>query len=240
MKTYCLVIDDDNQEEYFKTELQNVLRKIHIELIPIFVKPTNHLFMKGDNSGYDKAKIEKHCIQAIKNCNCSVIVSDYQIVTKKDGFTGLDILNTISTEFPYTFKVLYSGGQIKNAINRMISSLTEQIPSNEEKMSESQVYDAINLLKKMGCINELIRGKGYAETVIKYMRSSPLGLQQSFLSLMKDEYADMQFKSCYPTFKGKTLSEIGEHIEKRTTQGEDFQQALIEQTIAYLIDINKD
>lgn len=49
----------------------------------------------------------------------------------------------------------------------------------------------------------------------------------------------MKFMSCYPTFIGKTLGEIAEEIEKSTHHGEGFQSELIEQTVAYLVDISE-
>ena len=196
--------------------------------------------MKSDHTGFDKSLIEQACLKAIKEHNCSIVVSDYQIVTNKDDFNGLDILNTIAEKYSHLYMILYSGAQIGNAIKKVIKTLSDTIPEGQEKMSEQQIIDAINQLKKTSCINELIMGKGYAGAVIKYMRGSSLLMRQKFLSQLKEEYPEMTFKSCYPPFNGLKLKDIGEQIEKQTPQGGDFQQALIEQTISYLIDINKD
>lgn len=240
MRTYCLVIDDDNQKNYFEKDIKEVLRKDHIDLVPIYIETKDRIYMKSDHSGFDKSLIEKDCIKAIKEHNCSIVVSDYQIVTDKDGFNGLDILNSISKEYPQLYKVLYSGGDIEKAIKNIHNSLSEKISTNKGKLNDAQIVDAINQLKKISCINELIKGKGYAETVIKYMRCSPLILQQEFLYQFKDEYPEMNFQSCYPPFKGWKLKAIAEEIEKRTPRGGDFQQTLISQVIAYLIEANKD
>ncbi len=240
MRTYCLVIDDDNQKDYFETSIQKVLHNDHIELVPIYIETKDRVYMKSDHSGFDKLLIEKACLKAIEEHNCTIIVSDYQISTDNDDFTGLDILNDIAEKFPHLYLVLYSGAKIENAIKKVIKALSDTIPENQEKMSEQQIMDAINQLRNTSCINELIKGKGYAGAVIKYMRSSPLPLQQKFLSQLKDEYPDMIFKSCYPPFSGWKLKDIGDQIEKQTPQGCDFQQALIEQTISYMIDINND
>ena len=83
MKTYCLVIDDDNQKEYFETNIQKVLQKDHIELVPIYIETKDRPYMKSDHSGFDKLLIEQACLKAIKEHNCSIVVSDYQIVTEK-------------------------------------------------------------------------------------------------------------------------------------------------------------
>lgn len=240
MKTYCLVIDDNIQKDYFETDIQKVLHKDHIDLIPIYIETKDRTYMKRDHTGFDKSLIEQACLKSIEEHNCSIVVSDYQIATDNDDFNGLDILNVIAETFPHLYLVLYSGAQIENAIKRVIKALSDTIPENQRKMSEQQIIEAINQLRKTSCINELIMGKGYAETVIKYMRGSSLPLQQKFLSQLKDEYPDMIFKSCYPPFIGWKLKDIGKQIEKQTPQGCDFQQALIEQTISYMIDINND
>ena len=240
MKTYCLVIDDNNQKDYFEMNIHKVLLKNHIDLIPIYIETKDRSYMKKDHLGFDKSLIVKDCLKTLSEHNFSIVVSDYQIVTDKDDFNGLDVLNAISEKYPHLHMILYSGAQIGNAIKRVINDLSNTIPEHQEKMSEQQIIDAINQLKKTSCINELIMGKGYAETVIKYMRCSSLPLQQKFISQLKDEYGDMIFKSCYPPFNGWKLKDIDEQIENRTPQGGDFQQALVEQVISYLIEINKD
>lgn len=240
MKTYCLVIDDNNQKEYFETNIHKVLLKDRIDLTPIYIETKDRSYMKTDHSGFDKSLIVRDCLKTLSEHNFSIVVSDYQIVTDKDDFNGLDVLNAISEKYPHIHMILYSGAQIGNAIKKVINDLSDTIPEHQEKMSEQQIIDAINQLKKTSCINELIMGKGYAGSVIKYMRCSSLPMQQKFLSQLKEEYPEMTFKSCYPPFNGLKLKDIGEQIEKQTLQGGDFQQALIEQTISYLIEINKD
>ena len=50
--------------------------------------------------------------------------------------------------------------------------------------------------------------------------------------------SDLKLSSAYPIFSGKKLSQIADEIEKSTYQGQEFQQELIEQTIAYIIEIS--
>lgn len=241
MKTYCLVIDDNNQTDYFEEYVHKVLLKDNIDLVPIFIDPTDrNKYMKADHSGFDKAAIEKDCLRAIKEHNCSVVVSDYQIVTQKDNFNGLDILNSITEQYPHLYIVLYSGGNIQDAIRKLHKTLSDKIPDENKRMNDEQIMDIISQIEKMSSINELVKGKGYAEKVIRYMRSSPLSLQQTLLSQLKEEYPEMTFQSCYPPLRGRKLKNIGKEIEKKTSLGGDFQQSLIAQVIAYLININTD
>lgn len=237
MKTYCLVIDDDSQKDYFETEIQRVLIKDNIELEPIFIETKDRKYLKKDHSGINRALIEEDCLAELKKHNCSIIVSDYQIATKDDDFNGLDILVTLSEKYPYQYKILYSGAKIREAIKK-ISNILSGNP--DDIQGEQPVISAIEQLKKSRSIHDLVNGKGYAEKVINYMRCTPLVLQQIFLSQLKDKYPNMVFQSCYPRFKGKTFVEIAEQIEQRTSLGGEFQQALISQTIAYLVEINKD
>ena len=69
MKTYCLIIDDDEQEQYFENNVRRVLRKNQIDLIPIFINPTERKYIKEDYSGCDKELIEQACIDLIKKNN---------------------------------------------------------------------------------------------------------------------------------------------------------------------------
>lgn len=136
------------------------------------------------------------------------------------------------------YKILYSGGDIDKAIKKIHNSFNETAP--DQRLSDEEIINAIYQLKKMSYINDFIRGKGYAEAVIKFIRCSPLILQQSFLSQFKEDYPDMIFQSCYPPFKGWRLKAIAEEIEKRTPRGGEFQQSLISQVIAYLIETNEE
>lgn len=238
MRTYCLVIDDNNQKSYFETSIREVLQKNNIELVPIFINPKDNKYMKQNHSGFDKILVERDCLQAIREHNFSIVLSDYQIATTGDDFNGLDILNSISEHYPQLYKILYSGGNIKKAINQALATFKDAI--EKEQLDDNQTNDTIDKLKKLSCINEFVKGKGYANAVINYMRTSPLILQQTLLGCLKDNYPDMVFQSCYTIFKGKKFKEIGDEIEKRTILGCDFQQAIIEQAIAYLTNINID
>ena len=170
MKTYCLVIDDDNQEEYFKTEVQDVLCKDHIDLIPMFVNPKDRKYMTADHKGFDMNLIVKDCMKIIRDTNTSIVISDYNIATKNDKFNGLDILNSINEKRPDLYKILYSGAQIKEAIKNIGQSLTKDISPDTQIVEtiKSRIYDMVNTKK-------------YAEKVIKYFRTSPIILQQQLL-----------------------------------------------------------
>ena len=122
MKTYCLVIDDDNQEEYFNANVRRVLETDGNEIIPLFIKPTSRKFMKPDHSGLDMSAIVNCCRKKLDAHNVSIVVSDYQIATRKDSFTGVDVMLDLRETHPHVYKILYSA-TIKDAIKQILSLL---------------------------------------------------------------------------------------------------------------------
>lgn len=68
--------------------------------------------------------------------------------------------------------------------------------------------------------------------------SNEMNLKEKLiLELVK--HKEMKFQSIYPKFKDKTLEEIVAEIEKDSYHGNAFQEAIIELTVAHLIDLNK-
>lgn len=232
MRTYCLVIDDDNQEEYFNANVRCVLEHEGIELMPIFVNPTDRKYLKLDHSGLDKNSIIKDCRTILDSYNVSIIVSDYKIATPKDQFTGVDVILDLIETHPSIYKILYSA-TIKKAIQQILSLLP--LGSKPVNFDIDKVIDS---LIKIAKINDFVRGKGYDQKIIKYLRNPEIQHRQHLLNILKHTAPDLEFKSCYPPFGGKKLKEIGVEIENLTPQGKEFHEELIYQTIAYLTTIN--
>ena len=210
MRTYCLVIDDDNQEEYFNTNVRCVLKEEGIDVIPIFVDPTDRKYLKPDYSGLDKDSIIKDCRTKLDTYNVSIIVSDYKIATKADTFTGVDIILDLIETHPSIYKILYSA-TIKKAIKQILLLLPSDL--NTSKLDVDIVTE---ILTKIAKINEFVSGKGYEQKVIKYLRSPEIQHRQHLINILKEIAPDLVFQSGYPPFIGKTLKEIGVEVENMT------------------------
>lgn len=223
METYCLIIDDDEQEGYFNTNIKNVLKKENIAIIPNFIHTKDDKYINEDGETLCYQKIVDDCISVMHDFNVSIIACDYGIGTSKDLFNGIDLLADLAEEKPKTHRILYSG-----TITKAIKDVKDKSENDIEKR-----------LMKLSKIHEFNSGKGYAEKVIKFLKNPEIQFRQYYLQNMK-KYHDLSFQSCYPAFKGKNFKEIANEIENGTVQGKDFQQALISQTIAYLVEINKD
>lgn len=234
MKTYCLVIDDDNQEEYFNANVQRILKSEGTEIIPFFIKPTERKYMKSDFSGLDKNAIINDCRSVLDAYNVSIIVSDYNIATESDSFTGVDIVLALIETHPNIYKILYSA-TIKNAIKQVLTLLPSKSIATDIELEK-----AIENLARIAQIGDFVSGKGYEQKVIQYLRKPLVQCKQHLINILKESAPDIIFKSCYPPFSGKTLKEIGIEIEKGSPQGREFQEELIRQTLAYLITVNNE
>ena len=70
-------------------------------------------------------------------------------------------------------------------------------------------------------------------------RFDSIDFASEYLKIL-DRYHDMEFKSQYTPFKGKSLAEIYDHIVSGSAQGIEFQKVLIEQTISHMIKLQDD
>ena len=232
MRTHCLIIDDDNQEEYFNTHVQRVLGAEGIEVVPVFVKPTDRKYLKPDHSGLDLDAIIADCNNLIETLDVSIIVSDYKIGTRKDPFTGVNVILALVETYPKIHKILYSA-TIKDAIKQILTLLPAKA-----KIDDADINTVIRDLAKIAKINDFVSGKGYEQKVIECLRNPEIQYKQHLINVLKECAPDIVFKSCYPPFIGKTLKEIGKEIEFDTRQGREFQEELIRQTLAYMLTVN--
>ncbi|HUM97009.1 MAG TPA: hypothetical protein PK275_04085 [Chitinophagaceae bacterium] len=106
----------------------------------------------------------------------------------------------------------------------------------KELLSEEEIGNLIKL--KLEDFYDRTRiAEDFGTSVIHNLQE--LNLKEKFVSEL-DKYKDMKFQSGYPKFKDMTLNEIASEIEDDTHHGIGFQEALIELTIAHLINLNKE
>lgn len=225
MSVYCLIIDDDNNQiKSFDTEIKKVLRLDGIEVEQIFVWTKDPKYINEEDETLDYAQILSDCKTIIKDNHISVIVCDYGIATKKDNFTGVDLLADLADSYIGIHKILYSG-----TIHKVLKDIKDR---NDEQI--------VTHLLKLQKIDDFNGGKGYAPKVIELLRNPEVKFQQNILHILKSKYPELTFKSCYPNFVGKRLKDVANEIEKDTPRGRSFQKALLDQVISYLIEINEE
>lgn len=153
------------------------------------------------------------------------MASDFDL--SDDVVNGLDVIEIIRSIREKVPIILYSGNLEKAIKSVMGDPASKDLPT------------LINDVKKLMLhhISEFIDRTGYAASVIKVLKNKDTSTKQILLKKLR-EYPDLKLSSAYPIFSEKKLSQIADEIEKSTYQGQEFQQELIEQTIAYIIEIS--
>ena len=87
-------------------------------------------------------------------------------------------------------------------------------------------------------ISEFTDRTTYTDEVNKLLRKKDNSTQEVLLRKLR-EFSKEEFQTCYPELGGKKFEEIASEIEKETLKGHKFQAELMEQVLAYMLDINK-
>ena len=224
MEQVCLIVDDKDQQHTFKAQIQDILKKEGHNVEIIFINTTSPELL-NEEQNIDKDKL-KACIKSkIEGKHIDVVASDFDL--SDDVVNGLDVIEIIRSIREKVPIILYSGNLEKAIKSVMGDPATKDLPT------------LINDVKKLMLhhISEFIDRTGYAASVIKVLKNKDTSTKQILLEKLR-EYPDLKLSSAYPIFSGKKLSQIADEIEKSTYQGQEFQQELIEQTIAYIIEIS--
>ena len=234
MEKLCLIIDDENQERFFESQIQRVLKEGGCDVTPLYLIAKDPELL-DENQDIDIEKLKTRIKEQIEGKSIDVIATDFNL--SDENVNGLNVIEIIRELRRKTPIVLYSGGR-ENVIKSIIG---RPDPNDSKKFILKEANPLIENVRKLMLhnISDFVERTGYDQAVIKILRGKELSTRQILLNKLR-EYPEMKFLSCYPAFTGKTLGEIAEEIEESTHQGEEFQSELIEQTVAYLIDISEE
>jgi hypothetical protein len=224
IERYCLIIDDNDQIANFKIHVADILRKEAYDVKLKYINP-RHKDLSDVDGKPDLAKIDAKILSDMEGVHISVFASDFNL--GDNTINGLDTINLFKKHSQSPI-ILYSANL--NAALKLVIKDFDVENGNETIISR---------LEATARVNKYISSRSYYPEILKFLRDPETSLNDVFLQKLK-ENATLNFKSCYPKFSNKTLGEIAHHIETKTYHGKCFQSELIEQTIAYLIDINKD
>lgn len=225
MDKVCLIVDDKDQQHTFKSQIQETLKKEGCNVGVVLINTTNPQILDEDQN-IDKEKLIAYIKKEIEGKHIDVVATDFDL--SDEAVNGLDVIEIIRNIRAKVPIILYSGN-LERAIKSVIGD-----PSTKDTIT--LVKDVKKLM--LHDITEFIDRSMYASSVIKILKNKETSTKQILLKKLR-EYPDMIFLSTYSAFNGKTLSVIANEIEKSTLQGQDFQSELIEETIAYMINISK-
>lgn len=222
-----LLYIDDNKLGSQIDNLRKKLKNLGYDLNETFLHLNDSFKIKDTTSGktvLDKGKIQSYIINNLVNENYDIIASDYDFKDNNlDGFELLKWIKNESTSKKYRIRrakfCLYSAEQDKVA---KIFNTPEQV----KKLIKLKIDDFIDRARIPDEITQLFiapqKTYYFKEHLVNYL----------------EKYGDETFKSVYPKFKGKNLSEIANEIDKDLPNGIEFQKCLVELTVAHLIELN--
>ena len=225
MKKVCLIIDDKDQQHTFEAQIRDILAKDGYTVDAVLINTTSPEVL-DEAQNIDIAKLTEHIKRKIDSRHIDVVATDFDL--SDESVNGLDIIEIIRNIRSKVPIILYSGN-LEKAIRSTIGDTTK-------KDADTLIKDVKKLMLHQ--ISEFIDRTGYTSSVIKILKEKESVTRQILLKKLR-EYPDMIFLSAYPRFDGKRLAEIADEIEKSTYQGQDFQEELIEQTVAYMLKISE-
>lgn len=222
-----LLYIDDNKIDSQIENLRTKLKRQGYELRESFLHLNERFMMKDDKTGetiLDKGKIQKFINENFMNEDFDIVASDYDFKDKRiDGFELLKWIKNESASKKYKLRrakfCLYSAEQDKVAKE---FSTPEQV----KKLIKLRIDDFIDRTRIPDEITQILlapqKSYYFKNHIISYL----------------EKFGYEKFKSTFPKFKGMTLAEIAHEIDKDSPNGIDFQNYLVELTVAHLIELN--
>jgi hypothetical protein len=230
IEKYCLIIDDEAayQKRVFETSVANSLRLKGINVNLILVDTTDKDLQTDEK--IDLEKLKNYIEDKIKNLKLDVVACDYELSSK--DVNGVDVIKEIRALRPKTKIFLYSG-----KYEKVIGNVLKEMQKGGTQSISSSIKAIKNIYSSK--IEEFLERNDYPARLVGVLQNSNDSIDDIFIKKIR-EYSELKFKSCYPIFEGKSLSEIAEEIEKETHSSQKFLEELVEQTVAYLIKTNQD
>lgn len=226
MKKCILVIDDKSQTAVINGIKAQFGQEFDFDFILI---RTSAAELKKDNSeDLDEIKLKEEIKQRIFSKHIDVALTDFDL--ECNNFTGLNVVHMVREMRPKLKFFIYSGNW-----NKVI---TYVVGKEHKKATIEELIEGINKLIKAQIIDCIDR-TDYQERLIQYLRIEQNDSVEKRLVKLLRSNENVVFQSCYPEFEGKTLGEIVDIIENNSdARSEEWMEAILSQTIAYLTTVN--
>jgi len=227
-KRNCLVVDDQLRG------IQGILEKTkrialnnHIEIHFEELNPTDDRFYKKDTESgiYNVDETElRSFIENEYRKNFDLIVTDFAMTSDFTGIEFITLFRKINTNAKF---IIYSGRP---------EQIAKHLFGNQEIDKVS--INKIDSLLKANILRILDKNDSLDSVIIELLKKQ--SLDNIFENKLLETQADLVFKSIYPKFKDKKVSEIVRILQTDETQSEAFKNELVDQLVDYMIELNKD
>jgi hypothetical protein len=223
-----LFIDDDDISEIIG-RLERSLKKNGITIVPTVLHIGDQFKIPGGDNNeahvLDFTKIKAELTASHLNVRYDLVACDFNFLD--EGVNGFKLIKWL---------INVSKSQ-KNRIRtaKFVLYSSEKGKALQEAFSEDDMGDLVRLK-----LEDFIDRTKVSEDVANILLNSgkEINLTQKLIQEM-DKHAQLKFRSAYPKFIDKTLSEIIQEIENDTHHGIAFQHNLIELAVAHMIDLNQ-
>lgn len=220
-------IDDIDQEANIKA-LQLQLNQIcDLIVVPIVTADKIYRFPESDNT--DPEKIKKKLSDVLKGDHFDWVFTDYDLA--EESYNGIDIVAFIHAIRPKVPIILYSSN-----LNQIVKKI---LGKQAKGASEDDILVTVETLINLP-IKAFIGRNRYKDELYRHIKNE-LGysMEQELIKMLR-KHDDLIFNSCFPPFNGKTFGEIAEILETKSDVNiNEWKLAIVEQIIAYLIQINE-
>lgn len=226
-KKCILVVDDKPQKAIINSIKSQLYNDFDLEFIPI--RTSDAKFKKDDSEDLDVNKLNIYVKEEIKSKHIDIALTDFDLECG-DEFTGLDVIYMVREMRPKLKFFIYSGNW-----NKVITSV---VGKAHNQATIEELVEGINKLIKAQILDCIDR-TDYQYRLVEYLRKEQNdSVEQRLIKLLRSN-KDLIFQSCYPEFKEKSFGEIADIIENNSDmRSEEWIDAILSQTIAYLTTIN--
>lgn len=223
-----LIIDDVSQRK----EIENIKRRLN-ELFKteVFnIRTSESVYRLNGSNDADLEKIKEAILKVFQtNRHFDLVLTDFDL---NAPFDGLDVVKYIKDNWDIAPIMIYSG-KISQIVKRILDTDVEQLNKEQVIVAVSKLFN----YHIIDCVERL----DYVEKAANYLKKDREISFRTTLICLLYAHSDIEFKSCFPEFKGMKFGEIANVIENRSDQRSDeWVKTILEQTIAYLVKVNNE
>ncbi len=152
-----------------------------------------------------------------------VFACDYYL--QDNDVNGFEIIRKLRGELKYKNAiVLYSAG-LETVIKEILT-----LPGRKDQIDRLKNLSSLNLA-------DIADRDNYPYSVLHAIQEDEFSLKSELFELFR-RHGDLKFQSTFPPFAGMTLFEVLQAMEADTKDAKGFQRAILENTLAHLIEVN--
>lgn len=228
-KRKCILLIDDKDQSDVVSAIKLHLRS-EFELDFITIRTAAAELKKDNAEDLDINKLKNEIETKIQNKRIDVALTDFDL--ESAHINGLDIVQMVHGIRNNVNFFIYSGNW-----NKVIETV---IGKEHQTASTEELVDGINKLIQAHIINCIGRAE-YKEDLVKYIKRDSRDSMEHRLSSLLRANGTLKFKSCFPEFNGMTFAEIADAIDNHSdARTEEWIEAVLTQTIAYLVEVNNE